>query len=216
MKVTDEILELAFDEFLKYRSSSYLGMEAALEAVFSHIGCQDSHIPPERPLKEPISEPAICDCPLEKRGVGCGHEGSPGIYCDTCAKLHPDYNHPDEIYNTDWNYQYRRFYLPNEKRENNYDYWKEQLKANKTPTLLKERDVKCNHIWTTKHVIYGDINSPCEAVCKFCGESPKLDEEENIDNGCSSCINARIIGMEDEIKAICTYCEEFIKEKKVE
>ncbi len=158
--------------------------EAALEAVFSHIGRQDNHIPSERPLEEPVDEdgiglffPSICDCPPEKRGVGCGHEGEPGIYCDTCAKLHPDYNRPDEIYNTDWNYQYRRFYLPNEKRENNYDYWKEQLKANKTPTLLKERDVKCNHIWTIKHVIYGDINSPCEAVCKFCGESPKVTEQ---------------------------------------
>ncbi len=32
---------------------NYDGIKAALEAVFNHIGCQDSHIPPERPLKEP-------------------------------------------------------------------------------------------------------------------------------------------------------------------
>lgn len=42
---------------------------------------------------------------------------------------------------------------------------------------------KCNHIWTIKYELDGDINSPCYAVCTFCGVQPdcKAPEETKVE-----------------------------------
>ena len=60
-RITEEILKLACDAYC-YGTSTQIGMRAALQAVFDHIGHQDSHIPPERPLKEPQEDECdICE-----------------------------------------------------------------------------------------------------------------------------------------------------------
>ena len=55
MKVTDSMVETFCNEYHDHDGAvDYDAVRLALEAVF--IGCQDSHVPPERPLKEPEAQ----------------------------------------------------------------------------------------------------------------------------------------------------------------
>lgn len=78
--ITDEMIDLAYETYNKYKDddSYYDGMKAALEAALAPIGRQDSHIPPERPLKEPEQ---ATDC-LHTQAIT---DGKTGVDCDECG-----------------------------------------------------------------------------------------------------------------------------------
>src|SRR6266403_4907446 len=66
MKVTNDMISIFLRKYSMGKGDAYIGnVRPALEAIFEHIGCCESHIRTERPLKEPIKEAkpdGICKC----------------------------------------------------------------------------------------------------------------------------------------------------------